>query len=107
MDSTTTLIKCESENVEACKYVMVHNPKTPTDQKLSFASKLSKCRLLAGFFFILFVVILLYQAPVVLYYANISPNIDDSDITNYVDFKTCSAQVSAFNIEWCICVCNE
>jgi len=87
-------VNCENEG-ENCSYVMICSP--TTDQGFSFTRygrRMLKCRLVASFLFILCTVILLYQAPVVIYYTTISPHIDDSDITDYVDFKTCSAQVS-------------
>ena len=97
VDSTCTSVKYESEYDENCSYVMIHSPST-TDKGFSFTSKLLKCRLVASFMFVLCVVILLYQAPVVLFYTTISPRIDDSDITDYVDFKACSVKVSELHI---------
>jgi len=90
-------VNCDSEYGENCSYVMIHSP--TNDQKFSFTRRTLKCRLVASIVFILCTVILLYQAPVVLYYTTISPHIDDSDVTDYVDFKTCSVQVS--DSYWC------
>ena len=95
MDSIS--VNCESEYDENCSYVTIHSPST-TDKGFSFTSKMLKCRQVASFMFVLCVVILLYQAPVVLFYTTISPHIEDSDITDYVDFKTCSVEVSELHI---------
>ena len=97
MDSTCTSVKCESEYDENCSYVMIHSP-GKTDKRFSFTSKMLNCRQVASFMFVLCTVILLYQAPVVLFYTTISPHIEDSDITDYVDFKTCSVKVSELHI---------
>jgi len=90
-------VNCDSEYGENCSYMMIHSP--TTDQRFSFTRRTLKCCLVASFLFILCTVILLFQAPVVLYYTTISPYIDDSDVTDYVDFKTCSVQVS--DSYWC------
>ena len=58
--------------------------------------KMLKRRTLASYVFIICAVILLYQAPVVFYYAAISPDIDSSDITDYLDFKRCSVKVRIY-----------
>ena len=99
LDSSS--VNYESEYEENCSYVMIHSP--TTDQGFSFTRrygrKMLKCRLVTSFLFVLCTVILLYQIPVVLFYAKISPHIDDSDITDYVDFKSCSVQVSALLLQ--------
>jgi len=58
-------------------------------------SKLLKCRLLVTFLFLICAVIAFYQIPIILFYVNINPKLVVDDITDHVDFKSCSVNVSA------------
>ena len=93
MINTGSLLNHECKYEEDCGYeLMIHK----TDHRILRFLKMLKRRTLASYVFIICAVILLYQAPVVFYYAAISPDIDSSDITDYLDFKRCSVKVRIY-----------
>ena len=95
MINTGSLPNHECKYEEDCSYeLMIHK----ADHRILRFVKMLKRRTLASYVFIICAVILLYQAPVIFYYAAISPDIDSSDITDYVDFKRCSVKVFTQNM---------
>jgi len=84
---------------------MIHSHKTigaVADFTPAQVTKLLKCRLVATFIFIICAVIVLYQIPLILFYVNINPKLSDSDITDYVDFKSCFVNVSVSVVIFCM-----
>ena len=92
MDSIS--VSYEDKYKENSNYVMTHSPRTVVSFTPTQVSKVLKCRLVVTFIFIICTVIALYQIPITLFCTTIHPKLSDSDITDYVDFKSCSVTVS-------------
>jgi len=70
-------------------------PKTVKKTSPITPSRLLKCRLIVTVVLIISAMIVLYQIPVILFYTTINSQLADQFyISDYVDFRSCSATVS-------------
>jgi len=95
---TFSSLNYENEYEEHCSYAMMIRNSTTGHKEFSttsrYVAKVLQWHFVANFLFIICAVILLYQVPVIFYYAAISPHIDTTDVTDFVDFRGCSVKVS-------------